>query len=208
MPTDAIDKSWFAQKLAQNNQSMRDLASHLGLDVSAVSRTFSGNRKMQLNEASAIAQFLRVPSTEVLRHVGVSVEAESDETCILLAAAVNEEGQVEILKEARSLPQRVIARSQVALKMHVGLGIIAAQIRASTGALAIFDDAVILFCATEIVDETVVGKLAICRSSNGEQMLCRVEQARKTGEARVVLASGKISELILHTATPVLAIIP
>lgn len=207
MPTDAIDKNWFAQKLEQNNQSMRDLAGHLGLDVSAVSRTFSGSRRMQLNEANAIAQFLRVPSAEVFRHVGVS-EVESDEPCILLAAAVNEDGQVEILKEARSLPQRVIARSQVALKMHVGLDIVAAQIRASTGTLAMLDDAVILFRRTGIVEETAIGTLAICRSYDGEQILCRVEQARKTGEARVILASGKISELILHTATPVLAIIP
>ncbi len=46
---------------------------------------------MQLNEANAIAQFLRVPSAEVFRHVGVS-EVESDEPCILLAAAVNEDG--------------------------------------------------------------------------------------------------------------------
>ncbi|MES2600846.1 MAG: XRE family transcriptional regulator [Pseudomonadota bacterium] len=162
---------------------------------------------MQLNEANAIAQFLRVPSAEVFRHVGVS-EVESDEPCILLAAAVNEDGQVEILKEARSLPQRVIARSQVALKMHVGLDIVAAQIRASTGTLAMLDDAVILFRRTGIVEETAIGTLAICRSYDGEQILCRVEQARKTGEARVILASGKISELILHTATPVLAIIP
>lgn len=162
---------------------------------------------MQLTEANTIAQFLRVPSAEVLRHAGVSVEVD-DEPRILLVAVVNEEGQVEILKKAKSLPQRVIARSQIALRMHAGLDIVAAQIRALTGTLAMLDDAVILFRATAIVEKAVIGTLAICRSSDGEQMLCRVEQARKTGEARVMLANGKVSELILHTATPILAIIP
>jgi hypothetical protein len=203
MLASGIDSAWFKKKLGQAKQSMRGLAKYMDLDVAAVSRTFSGNRKLQLSEATKIAHFLRVPLGEVLRHAGVG-NVENGERPILISAAVNESGQVQKLKKAMPMPQSVIA----ALRAYDGLNIVAAQIRAASGTLAIFNDAVILFCATDIVEATAIGTLAICRSDDGKQILGKFERVRETGEARVRLAGGEVRELMLDAATPVLAIIP
>lgn len=70
------------------------------------------------------------------------------------------------------------------------------------------DDAVVLFGHTEGVERAAIGTLSICRSHKGEQIIAKIERARKTGEARVVCIDGKVRSSPLDTATPVIAIIP
>lgn len=158
---------------------------------------------MRLDEASAIAQFLGVPAEEVLRRA-VMRNVRNGEPSILISAFVDEIGQVQKLKKAMPVPHAVIT----ALSAYDGLNIVAAQIRAASGALAILDDAVILFCATETVEATAIGTLAICRSNDGKQLLGKFERMRRTGEACVRLADGELRELVLDAATPVFAIVP
>lgn len=204
----AMNKRWFRDKLAERDQSMRDLARHMKIDVSAVSRMLSGQRKMQMEEAHSIALFLHAPVSEVMRHAGVAKDLDGLPTRILLAATVTETGSIERLKDAKPLPQAVIDRASTAI---VGSGngkIIAAQVRAGSGPFAIWDDAVVLFNHTEIVEASAIGALSICRVRDGDQFMAKIERARKTGEARIFLANGKAKEVVLETATPVIAIIP
>ncbi|MGJ5032254.1 helix-turn-helix domain-containing protein [Bradyrhizobium sp. HKCCYLS2038] len=210
MSDQEIDGAWFTKRLEEKQLSMRGLARHLELDVSAVSRMFSGSRKMKMNEASAIAHFLGAPVSEVLKHAGVSVDIDGQPTRIMLAAAINEKGQIERLKDPRPLPQQIIDRANAAISMREtgNSRILAAQIRATQGPLTFLDDAVVLFGHTEGVERAAIGVLAICRSNQGEQILAKIERARKTGEARVVCVDGKVKEFALDTATPVIAIIP
>ena len=207
-----IDGEWFTRKLEEADKSMRGLARHLDVDVSAVSRMFSGTRKMKMNEASAIAHFLGTPVNEVLKHAGVSVDLDGLPTRIMLAAAINEKGQLERLPEPRPLPQAILDRAHAAITLHGEAGgnarIIAAQIRAIKGPLAFMDDAVVLFGHTEGVERAAIGTLSIGRSQKGEQIMAKIERARKTGEARVVCIDGSVKEFALDTATPVIAIIP
>jgi len=205
-----IDGAWFTKKLEETNKSMRGLARHLEVDVSAVSRMFSGSRKMKMNEASAIAHFLGTPVSEVLKHAGVAVDLDGQPTQVMLAAAINEKGQLERLAEPRPLPQAIIDRAQAAVTLSNpgDSRILAAQVRAMQGPLAFLDDAVVLFGHTEGVERAAIGVLAICRSQKGEQVIAKIDRARKTGEARVVCVDGKAREFALETATPVIAIIP
>ncbi|MDK2769936.1 MAG: helix-turn-helix domain-containing protein [Sphingomonas sp.] len=203
-----MDGEWFRKLLRDRNKSTRGLARHLDIDGSAVSRMFSGQRRMKMEEANAIASFLAVPVSEVLKHAGVSMDLDGLPTRILLAAIIGETGNIERLKDPRPLPQSVIDRAHAAISGHRNGSIVAAQVRAPNGPLAVFDDAVALFAHTDEVEAAAIGALSICRTHDGEQILARIERARKTGEAKIVLTSGKVIEVILHTATPVLAIIP
>lgn len=207
----SIDKQWFIDTLAGKDKSLRGLAKHLELDVSAVSRMLSGQRKMKMLEANQIAQFLGMHVSEILKHSGVAIDGEGQPSRILLAATINESGQVEKIMEPVTLPQSVLNRAQAAITIH-GRGesgkIIAAQVRALKGPLAIFDDAVMLFGHTDVVENEAIGVLSICRNRKGEQLLAKIDRARKTGEARLILIDGKVQEFTLHTATPILAIIP
>lgn len=195
--------------LEDRHQSVRGLARHMGMDASAVSRMFSGQRKMQMDEAKVIAHFLRAPVSEVMKHAGVSVDLDGLPTRITLAAIIGDDGHIGRLKETRPLPQEVIEKAQAAISRAGNGQIIAAQIRANKGPLAIWDDAVVLFKPTEHVEPSAIGTLAICRNRDtSQQSIMRLIRARKTGEATVQLANGGEKEVTLDTATPVLAIIP
>lgn len=63
-----MDGSWFNQALGRIGASQADLARHLRLAPSAVSRMLKGDRQMKPLEVVHIAAFLHVPEEEVLRH--------------------------------------------------------------------------------------------------------------------------------------------
>lgn len=204
-----VDKDWFMEQLVRQRKSLRGLARHMDLDPSAVSRMLSGKRRMQMEEAAAIARFLGAPVSEVLGHAGLAVDLDGQPTRIILAAIISADGRVERLREPRPLPQGVIDRAQAAIRLHKGNGqVIAAQIRAAEGPLALWDDAVVLFGHTERVEPSAIGSLSVCRLIDGDQILGKIDRARKTGEARILDVSNSMREVVLDTATPVLAIIP
>src|SRR5438552_3979997 len=62
-----MDAIWFQQTLERAGASQADLARHLRLAPSAVSRMVKGERQMKLLEAVQIAAFLGVSQDEVLR---------------------------------------------------------------------------------------------------------------------------------------------
>lgn len=203
-----VDKQWFFDKLEERKQSVRGLARHLEIDASAVSRMLSGTRKMQMEEAQSIARFLNAPISEVMRHAGVAKDLDGLPTRILLASTINEKGEVHRLKDPKPLPQSIIERAQAAISGKGNGKVIAAQIRASKGPLAMWDDAVVLFDPTDRVNSDAIGSLAICRKMDGNQVLVRVERARKTGEATVRSANDVTLDVTLDTAAPVIAVIP
>ena len=76
MVTAIMDATWFQQTLERAGMSQADLARHLGLAPSAISRMLKGERQMKLLEAVQIAAFLGISQDEVLRHAGTGSEAE------------------------------------------------------------------------------------------------------------------------------------
>lgn len=202
-----VNKDWFQSNLNNKRQSQTALAKFMGLDKSALSRILSGGRKMQMDEATLIAQFFAVPVSEVLKHAGASVDVTGLPTKLILASIIDHAGMVARLDDAKTLPQSLIDRAHAALAW-TNERVIAAQIRAATGPLAVLDDAVVLFRHTDSVKPDAIGALAICRLHSGEHILARIVRARKTGEAQIVRTSGETQEVVLHTATPVIVVLP
>src|SRR4029077_6668999 len=62
-----MDTAWFLAALERAGVSQADLARHLRLAPSAVSRMLKGDRQMKLLEAAQTASFLGVSQDEVLR---------------------------------------------------------------------------------------------------------------------------------------------
>src|SRR5262245_41081912 len=69
-----MDSTWFQQALERAGASQADLALHLRLAPSAISRMLKGERQMKLLEAVQVSAFLGVPQEEVLRHAGASLD--------------------------------------------------------------------------------------------------------------------------------------
>ncbi|MBB3656459.1 transcriptional regulator with XRE-family HTH domain [Rhizobium sp. BK650] len=209
-----IDSEWFHGQLEGRGQSLRALARHLGKDASAISRTFSGKRRMTMEEAVEIAAFLGTSVTEVMHHAGIAGRArtpgdsESLGPEILLSAMIGEDGELRALPEPQPLPQAILDRAPLAIGASRHRAVIAAQLRASSGPLSIWDDAVLFFAPSDGIEPSAIGALSICGLRGGKQILARLDRARKTGEARVVLPAGKIEEAMLATAAPVLVLIP
>jgi phage repressor protein C with HTH and peptisase S24 domain len=63
-----MDRAWFHRALERVGTSQADLARHLRLAPSAVSRLIKGERQMKPLETVQIAAFLGVPEDELLRH--------------------------------------------------------------------------------------------------------------------------------------------
>ena len=65
-----MDTNWFQQATIRAGVSQADVARHLALAPSAVSRMLKGERQMKLNEAVQVASILGVSQDEVLRYAG------------------------------------------------------------------------------------------------------------------------------------------
>jgi len=63
-----MNTAWLHQALQRAGASQADLARHLGLAASAISRLTSGERQVKAGEVPLIAAFLGVSPEEVLRH--------------------------------------------------------------------------------------------------------------------------------------------
>src|SRR5947199_2791973 len=63
-----MDTAWFLSQLERAGASQADLARHLRLAPSAVSRMLKGKRQMKLLEAAQASAFLGVSQDELLRH--------------------------------------------------------------------------------------------------------------------------------------------
>ena len=69
-----MDANWFQQALDRAGVTQADLARHLRLAPSAVSRMLKGERQMKLLEAVQVADFLGVSQEDVLRHAGAAAD--------------------------------------------------------------------------------------------------------------------------------------
>jgi len=70
-----MDAIWFQQALRRAGASQADLARHLDLPQSAISRILNGERRVQAGEVPRMAEFLGVTPGDVLRHVNAETDA-------------------------------------------------------------------------------------------------------------------------------------
>lgn len=100
-PTPPIDGDWFRTQLATAGRSQAELARHLNIDKSSLTRMFGGYRKMQLVEAQDIARFLGVPIAEVLRRAGLNPVSQRDRICIQIGT-LRADGVIHLADEGLS----------------------------------------------------------------------------------------------------------
>jgi hypothetical protein len=77
MKAHKVNTTWFKDRLAERDLSIRRLAKLLELDPSAVSLMLRGKRTMTADEANRISGLLTIPVTEVLAQAGVPIDADA-----------------------------------------------------------------------------------------------------------------------------------
>lgn len=73
MTTPVVNRPFFDQQLARLDLSLRQLGRLMHLSHSQLSLTFSGKRRMQLDEAAQLARIFGVPLAVIAHHAGINV---------------------------------------------------------------------------------------------------------------------------------------
>lgn len=98
------NKKWFQEKLLECDLSQRQLSEKIGLDPGAMSRTIAGRRRLQIDEANAIALIFNTSLTEVLMHFGLTEPGALPFDSLPIIAEIKSGGVLTPLDKQDSVP--------------------------------------------------------------------------------------------------------
>ncbi len=196
-----IDTAWFRQRMAERQTSQRQIAFAIGIDPAAVSLMLRGIRKMQLSEASAIAELLGVTAMEVMERAGYDAPRDISATVRVVGTA-NDLGLVHF---GRVDAPRVLPRPP-----EMPIDTVAVRLTLSRGAVAPGMDGWHLFYvpATKIEPEAV-GRLSVVKVAGGSAYTRVLTKGSKsglwtlTGNAAKDEAKYRMDDVRVEWASPV-----
>ena len=189
-----MDAQWFQARIKDQRKSQRALARALGIDPSQVTNMLKGRRRMQLQEASAIANFLNAPVEEVLRHAGLAVSAGARRA--KLAGWIDEVGEIHLSDQ----PEADVDAPATAPE-----GTIAVRMRSGE---MLMRNALVFFLPATGVDAASIGRLSVCRIGGGPWLLRSIAPGIEPGTYDLAGTGGDIVGARLSAAVPVLWIRP
>jgi transcriptional regulator with XRE-family HTH domain len=118
-----VDTRWFMDAIHARGMSLRGLAREMKVEPSTLSRSFRGQRRIQLADAQILARKLQQPVTEVLRAAGLD-GIESPEPLpeqIVVTALVQPDGTLQMLHAPRAIDRpAVVPVAGAALMRNTG----------------------------------------------------------------------------------------
>jgi hypothetical protein len=176
-PIRPINKAWFTDQFAAKRLSQRQLAFQINMDPAALSMTLSGQRKLQLPEAEAIAAQLGVPALEVLRQAGLDISAGASKDA-LIVGWVGMGGEVH---EGRlEGPRRVATPTDMADGAQV--------LRMQGDPLT--DGWLCFYQPRNHVPPDVLGRLCVVKVQGGEHYVARMQRGYATGAWNLATLTG------------------
>jgi transcriptional regulator with XRE-family HTH domain len=185
-----VDKRFFKALMAQQKLSLRAVATKMGMGHSQLSLTFSGKRRMQLDEANQLAKLFGVPLARIAEAAGI---AGVRDTRLPMLGYMCGDGSVVLLEK----PERTPAPE--------GLpeGVIVLQAHTADSANA-WMDGWAFFCVrpTEVAGDAV-GRFCYAKIEGGPAVLATVRRGYQVGTFNL---SGPYSaeSVVLEWASPVL----
>lgn len=193
-----MNKQWFLDLMAARRLSMRGLAQRMGLQHTQLSLTFSGQRKLQLDEASQLSQILGVPLHQIAINAGVSVRPASGRRVHVIGYVVNG-------GEVRLNPPEIGERTEAPEDMQDG--VVAVQARTAATPMDWCDGAVFFFARTDRVEPDAIGRLSVIKLTDGTLGLATLRRGYQPGTYNL---SGVMTRqsVQIESAAPVLLIRP
>jgi ribosome-binding protein aMBF1 (putative translation factor) len=111
-----VTTNWFKEQLIQLNMSQRQLAREMKVDPAAVSYMISGKRRVSIDEAKRISDIFGVPTTEVMRQVGVKID---DDGVYVPIGAYTTDGCAVLPLDHGGMPTKVLAPPDVGKRSFV-----------------------------------------------------------------------------------------
>lgn len=189
-----VNKRYFESLMLGKELSLRGLANRMGMSHSQLSLTFSGVRKMQLDEAAQLASIFGEPLHRIVENAGVSVRTIHNHR-VSVIGAMQGDGTVtptpEGAVERTTAPERVPEEG------------VAIQAR-TAGSTLDWLDGWIFFCdRPNGVDPSAFGRFAYCRIKGGPAVMAGVRRGYQDGTFNL-RGTFVADNVALDAASPVL----
>lgn len=188
-----VNRRFFDSLLADKKLSLRALAGRMGMNHSQLSLTFSGARKLQLEEAAQLSNIFGIPLHTVVENAGIAVKNPGGGR-VKVIGAVRGDGTV-ALHEAGTV-ERTSAPNDVPK------GSVAVQFRTASTGLDWLDGAVMFCKEPDGIDPGYLGRVCLCKLKDGPVAVAMVRRGYK--ENTVNLAGPFTQEsAVLEWASPI-----
>lgn len=191
-----VDRRFFETLMANKKLSLRALAARMDMKHSQLSLTFSGARRMQLDEATKLAEIFGVPLHRIAEAAGVA-DSRSNGKRVQVMGAMQGDGTVDIYADGvieRTTTPDGLPDNVVAIQAH------------SVDTTASWMDGFVFFFSpsTEIAPDAV-GRFCIAKIENGPVVLATVRRGYRMGTFNLSGPYTKDSER-LEWAAPVMIV--
>lgn len=192
----AVNRRFFYDLIADKELSLRQLAARMGMSHSQLSLTFSGMRRMQLNEACKLADILGVTLQRVATEAGIEGARHVGRRATVVGA-LRGNGEVE-LYPARGAVQRTICPDGLPPDVK------AIQARTAESPLAWFDGWLLFFDPTAKTVARALGRLSYVELEDGRRVVANLRRGYDEGTCALSGPFTSESERVAW-ATPILA---
>lgn len=190
----SVDRRFFETIMTSKKLSLRSLASRMELSHSQLSLTFSGQRRMQLDEATKLAEIFGVPLHRIAEAAGVA-DARSNGKRVDVLGAMIGNGTVELYGEGiieRTISPDGMPDNVVAVQAH------------TADSPSSWVDGWVFFCVKPSqVEPDAIGRFCFAKIEDGPAVMATVRRGYRTGTFNLSGPFSKDSER-LEWASPVL----
>lgn len=203
----AINANWFRDALKDIGKTQADLARHLGIEASQVSKLLAGGRRVQLDEVEKIAIFLGKSNAEVLHNLGVDLKGGGaggppTRQDIPVVGHISADGTVEMDIEK---PTRVVSAPG---SVPPGTVAIAGNGSSQHMASTLLVGGLFFVQMTDRLEPSAVGHLSLVRLHKGPWMLRTIKPAPEVGMYDLVGPAGTLQSQSIVAGSPILMIRP
>lgn len=189
-----LNRRFFDALMAEKKLSLRALAAKIGMNHSQLSLTFSGARKMQLDEAAQLSHVFSVPLHKIVEAAGVTVKPVGGGR-VKVIGAMRGNGTVEL--HDKSTVERTTAPDDMPK------GSIAVQCRTSGTDLE-WADGFVLFCKEPgDLESGILGRFCLAQIKDGPAVVALVKRGYREGTFNLA-GPYQQESVTLDWATPVL----
>lgn len=189
-----LNRRFFDSLMAEKKLSLRGLAAKMGMGHSQLSLTFSGGRKLQLDEAAQLSQIFNVPLYIIVENAGVSVKPIGGKRAQVIGTVLGD-GAIELYDSS------VIERTMAPEGMPDDT--VAVQCRTAGTSLDWMDGSVLFLRRPDGIDPAYLGRLCMCKIKDGPVVLAMVKRGYRDNTSN--LSGPYLRESVtLEWASPVI----
>ena len=162
-----VNRRYFESLMQGKDLSLRALAKRMGMSHSQLSLAFSGDRKLQLDEAAQLSSIFGEPLHRIVENAGVAVRTFTNHRVSVIGAmvgdgtvAVHEEGTIERTHAPEAMPDNGVA----------------VQCRTSGSTWDWMDSWIFFFAKPDGVDSALLGRFAFCKIRDGPHVMASVRR--------------------------------